>query len=702
MKKDLLIGMMIVLASLLAACSNDLLDPGADGPDDISPADKVYMTLRFDMPSAPGSRSYTDGNNQSSGGVEIGSDVENKVNDIILVLAKKDNSYIASVEVPHGSVEPVGTTGRSYQSTASFSKTDIAQYYSDPDAFEQEIRVFVFCNPTEGLKTALAEAQAGNTDWFNLAGHLDIASGDGQIIWNDNAFLMSNRDIATRLFPETLADWDDYSTEGNPFKLSGMNNLGRPNEIDNFTKGGNIAVERVAARFDFRDGSIDGAGNDNPELNGIGNQTYEVLLDAENAPLVNVRLGKMALVNLNKDYYYLSRVSPTGLNQNVTLCGPELPWYGNASGADIEGDGNYVVDVNAQWKYAKTLPETGYSTYFNYPLFLNGKIDNVDASHDRWDTYLISDVLNGTTNDNPDSWNAGGAYKGYKVWRYATENTIPGKSAQRNGISTGVVFKGQMLPAPGRDGGIADNNTKDLLEALRIEPDINAGNSENSAKLYLFSGHLYAGWRNLCQGALSLAITNLKQNGDKWEFTINRSVAIYHAVFGNGGFGTFDFTYNETDADGNITSTKTIRLTDNLDPDETSANTKHQLWVADHTDNDALKAFKAAAVGAKITIYERSYDADLGGWGYYCYYYYWNRHNDNGMSGVMGPMEFAVVRNNVYKLAVTKVSRLGHPRIAENDPDAPTPNTPDEKSDIYITVNCTTLPWVVRLNDIVF
>ena len=68
----------------------------------------------------------------------------------------------------------------------------------------------------------------------------------------------------------------------------------------------------------------------------------------------------------------------------------------------------------------------------------------------------------------------------------------------------------------------------------------------------------------------------------------------------------------------------------------------------------------------------------------------------------MGPMEFAVVRNNVYKLAVTGIKQLGHPRIPENDPDKPKPDTPDESSDIYITVTCQVLPWVVRVNNIEF
>ena len=66
----------------------------------------------------------------------------------------------------------------------------------------------------------------------------------------------------------------------------------------------------------------------------------------------------------------------------------------------------------------------------------------------------------------------------------------------------------------------------------------------------------------------------------------------------------------------------------------------------------------------------------------------------------MAPMEFAVVRNNVYKLAVTNISRLGHPRISDNDPATPGPATPDERGDIYLTVSVDVLPWVVRVNNI--
>ena len=71
-------------------------------------------------------------------------------------------------------------------------------------------------------------------------------------------------------------------------------------------------------------------------------------------------------------------------------------------------------------------------------------------------------------------------------------------------------------------------------------------------------------------------------------------------------------------------------------------------------------------------------------------------------NGVMGPMEFAVVRNNVYKLSVVDINRLGHPRLSENDPDPVDPGTPDEKGDIYLKLSVEVLPWVVRINDIEF
>ena len=112
-------------------------------------------------------------------------------------------------------------------------------------------------------------------------------------------------------------------------------------------------------------------------------------------------------------------------------------------------------------------------------------------------------------------------------------------------------------------------------------------------------------------------------------------------------------------------------------------------------------AVAAAAVGFT------GYSAEGGK--YYTYYYYWNRHNDNLDPYNMGIMEFAVVRNNVYKLCVDSISKFGHPtpptdptHPTDPDPDPVDPDDPDESVNYYFTVTVKVLPWTVRINNIEF
>lgn len=74
-----------------------------------------------------------------------------------------------------------------------------------------------------------------------------------------------------------------------------------------------------------------------------------------------------------------------------------------------------------------------------------------------------------------------------------------------------------------------------------------------------------------------------------------------------------------------------------------------------------------------------------------CYYFYYNRHNNDDDPTAIGKMEFATVRNNVYKLCVTNINKFG------------TFTAPDPASyEIYFNVNVEVKPWVVRINDIEF
>lgn len=122
----------------------------------------------------------------------------------------------------------------------------------------------------------------------------------------------------------------------------------------------------------------------------------------------------------------------------------------------------------------------------------------------------------------------------------------------------------------------------------------------------------------------------------------------------------------------------------------------------DYENYDAYKtACNVAGKALEITRWKE----DTTGGKFYCYYAYWNRHNDNGKSTVMGPMEFAVVRNNIYKLDIKNILKLGHPTDPTNptDPDEPwNPTTPDEEDKLTMDVNVSVLNWAVRVNHITF
>lgn len=57
--------------------------------------------------------------------------------------------------------------------------------------------------------------------------------------------------------------------------------------------------------------------------------------------------------------------------------------------------------------------------------------------------------------------------------------------------------------------------------------------------------------------------------------------------------------------------------------------------------------------------------------GYYLDYYYFIQHNDNRLDGVMGVMEYGIVRNNVYRLSLLSIDGLPRPYGPEEPDEDP-------------------------------
>lgn len=673
---------------LLAACSHDEFVNSEPGSEKGPGSEGVFMTVTLNPNGTSGTRSQTGANGGSSDGTEIGTDAENAVKTALIVIADKANNFIASSLVPgtdeKGSITGANVAGNPlYTATAKFDRTDINTYYTENKnkVDFNKINVYVYCNPTSDIISKLTGENV-DAEWYNATYEYN---GSVDCIWDERktdesqfrGFTMTNAEEAPRDFPATMEEWNKYSTAATAFKLSGLNQPGTEDAVDNLTGRGAVKVQRMAARFDFRDGSqIDGLGN------GIKGEpfTYAVVNNIDGKNIVKCKFYAMALTNMSKTQYYLERVSGNGLEANATatLCG-------------LETSVNYVVSTNSQKKF--NIIKSDFSDYFKYPFFTetDGLI-TVAPKGTGWNWSQCSDVVKGASDNYGD--------KSFHFWQYVTENTIPGPpSKQVNGQSTGVIFKSRMLPTE-----ILKNSTdkweQELYTVLEYKENGQGStllnqNADTDPILYSTAGNtLYVTWENVREAALNAA----GFDPNKATQELDRKAPLYVLCFGNdGGFGTVTIDGKE--------------YTDDLASNSDSANALWQAWENLRTQDpnhslavtqNARSAFKDKATKLGFTLYQSSEDPETGNWGYYCYYYYWNRHNDNLDNSAMGPMEFAVVRNNVYKLTVTKLNTLGHPRIPENDPDDPDPEDPDEKAEVYMTVSVDVLPWSVRLNNIEF
>lgn len=739
--------MLLPLAVLaIAGCSHrepeSPIVPGEEQTDGY-----VYMDLSMQLPATTGTRSSTDwddedgpqsgkdsgdSNSDAKPDIELGHDYENTVKTVLLVLAGTDGSFISYAEVQSG----IAKTGNAeYSIKAKFKRDDIKAAYDNRILSESQrvINIYAYVNYTKNLHTEFSKVTTGDTDWLDMKGTIDerpSKAGSTPVIsntiWAKHSFLMTNARIFTATFPESDAAWDAYADSKNPYVVAKEDY-------------GSIIVERSAARIDFKDASNTKVPNTYKIIGGLTSTGGD-----DDLNLINVQLTRMSLVNMSKDFYYLRRVADDYDDYD----------HGKVRIGKYETMTNFVADTDWKDKYNREITPGNAKEYFNFCLYDEKKhtdFDHYNYNRGNWYTDNINDILE-REND---------TYEGneYHIWRYVTENTLPDIESQQTVQSTGIIFKGLILPGEHIDfhigGTINDATTHDetettpryiskkVKEALiasehhlpMLKKDNNKEETiswwdgitdlDNSSKykmfydypvLYEFDGLLYAGIDEVVkrasvegQGSLMYAVVEnaLKHwtlKGKAFEYDneyeedkkVNLTIQIYNEIRNGVKHENDDQDTDYTTGDYSIVLYETATEDENSPESKLATAFKHLMTTY----------AKADASTSNFTIYEASYEDTVQeqgeGWGYYCYYFYWNRHNDNGLNGKMGPMEFAVVRNNVYKLSVKTISRLGHPRNPDNDPDPFNPDDPDEDSRVYLTVDLKVLPWVVRTNEIEF
>lgn len=393
--KKMFVYAMSVMALGLGSCSSD--EPINGGDQKPTEQGDLYAKIQLYLPGV--SRSATDefdGNDNSEAGFEIGKTYENTVNDVTVVLATKEDDAYTPIAVSTSSAVPA--TGFDEQRPVFnilFRQDDIRE------SAGKTVYLFAFCNAQKRI--ADLDEDFNNSNFVDMVTKI-TSDAANQDIWANGNFLMANAPniaIPTKLLPEEKELTTAYNTPQKALDL------------------GIVDVARVCSRFDFK------------QVNDNVYPIYDANLDKDgNQVLVaNVKLLAMAPVNIAKEFYYLPRVSADGTNSSRQLCG-------------VENRNNFVVSPNWADKSADKLTagDAILAKYFR-PTPSTG-----DYGDTKLYEYTELAEFNGE-DDNDDNWNGGEGFDktGYKIWRYVTENTLPSVASQKKGISTGVVFKAEIV-----------------------------------------------------------------------------------------------------------------------------------------------------------------------------------------------------------------------------------------------------------------
>ena len=637
-KRNLFLGAAaMLLTALFSACSSDDPVPGTGQEDPVDDGGKVYMNIDITSTTANGSRSTTNPDddshpNVSSDGTEEGTSEENKISNIMVTIVGTkvvDNKVVDNCFIARWTktFETKLSIDQAQNIKAEFSRSAFLTHFSSHTASDDfdptAVRVYVICNYDEQIYGKVGTAGVGaSLDWINAPesngdrtkGIISNVKADGNLLSysTPNNILMTNyQQYETHIPSQIQINNNEYNTADPGYDLT--------------TQQKPILVERAVARFDYAHyAKKDATHGDVPEGNAVlstdKKDVYYKWRDAQAAdasaglsaqPEIQVRIVKMALINMSKSFYLFRRVSDDGKPS-----GSNFAIGGREKDGGTDATTNYVVDP--EWSFKSniaTATDEEYNSKFWWHL-KNGSTT--------WIFRPVSDIIGEGEITNLD----------YKTCRYVTPNTIPGPNQQRAGISTGVVFRAQIKAA--------DNN-------IGVGARMADGHD-----ILVYGDKLLGSWGD---------IINLTK-----ESNTSRDADLVAAF--------------------NIAKTKATSLGN------------ESTWTGDNPQKTLNPNEVTAAVTAGFTIY--SQETRNGLTGYFCDYYYWNRHNDNGNPSGMGPMEFGVVRNNVYKLAVTSIKRLGHPTDTSKDPDPVDPEDPDEESKLYMNVWVKVMPWVKRVNYIEF
>lgn len=420
--------------------------------------------------------------------------------------------------------------------------------------------------------------------------------------------------------------------------------------------------------------------------------THKVGTDG-NTELGKARLDHVALINnLSSGSYLLKRV--TGGDQDDELGDDDTNdiYLGDEEGSANAAE-NYVVDP---WTRGKKTTGAGDAiALLELDQIQAAGVTQPIGSATKTLTYtnyfqggITYDILwGGRAADQATSTGAVTALQNTIALAQSSETTIPSQitlgypmeniadqTLSKKGYVTGALFKAVYFPK------VWVNNAGTVGQTVVYDAGGDSGNGyadldkdSDGTTFCVYQGNVYESE----QAIFNQVMTTEQVNNITYEtFKAEAKTILYSNIKG---------ALNVADPFGYIAYlNKKIDEYNAVDGQQVEENTTLETLGASNLP-DYLKSAEGAAIFNKlVSVFEDGV----------CYYPYWIKHANNNDVSSVGIMEFAIVRNNIYDLTVTKVGRWGLPGSEVTDP----PVDPESPT-FYFNVNVNVLNWKERKND---
>lgn len=688
MKKNYLLSAAAAFLLAVTGCSDDLGNGNDPAPEE--DGNKVYMTVNVSTVSQ-GALTKAGGEpsnpNKEPGGAGWGEDGngtlpelvgsnEGKVYDVNIFLVPTDGDELdASNQLTLlniSSANKIQIAGQGYYS--NLEGIDASVGGTEPNHGEGNVTLKVTMKkPLTQEKSnyqVFAVINAGRLTGISTLEDLRIrAAAKGRALWTPAGKMEGYHHFV--MSTHKMISGADLSNGSSIVELS-VENMDETHPAQT-----TVFVERLAARIDL---------------------AYSSNLDLTNIPgtspvknMGTFALKRYKVVNQWKGESYLfKQVSPTvqynygdgavlpATEANDRYLGDEK-WKRTDSETGA-GSYNYVLDPNIR---KKKLPE-GENSF--WAQFEDSYVNYFNPSNST-DLNNLDKMVPMPTSGLSYTQEVNDANRTYYPVVYTKENTLD-LNSQVHGYTTGVIFESEFTPNDNFEVNFYD---KGEIKPVKLSDDdktflsaVHNSNGSVSRLVYKDVTSVAARAFNLV-GDKSNLLKGFMEGWDGITPTIDEVKNAIKGMSSQNGLESAFKEYLENTLGDNSTLDEVLKQKLTYE-----AFRKH---AALHLPSDIIPVsqFSSEQIGDLYQYYNVSlYKSGRS------YHKFWIRHNDNGNDGLMGVMEFCIVRNNVYQLYVKGIRGLGDP--LPYTPGKDDPGTPDESDDVTIDVTIYVKDWVKRTN----